>query len=91
MSRDCDILIRYRNASRKIKIPKRLRWASHLASMEEDLSSFKIVTDTPREKRPLGRHRHRREDNIRVDLKEIGVNTRNWVDPSKDRVIEGPL
>ena len=31
-------------------------------------------------KRPLGRPRRRWEDNIRMDLKEIGINTRNWID-----------
>jgi hypothetical protein len=36
-------------------------------------------------KRPLGRPRHRWEDNIRMDLKEIGINTRNWVDSAQDR------
>ena len=36
------------------------------------------------EKRPLGRPRRKWEDNIRMDLKEIGVNTRNWVDLAQD-------
>ena len=43
------------------------------------LSKFR----TPAGKRPLGRHRHRREDNIRSDLKEIGINMRNWLDPAQ--------
>ena len=42
-------------------------------------SAFKILTGTPTGKRPLGRPRRRCEDNIRMDLKEIGINTRNWV------------
>ena len=36
-------------------------------------------------KRLLGRPRHRRKNNIRIDLKEIGNNTRNWVDSAQDR------
>ena len=36
-------------------------------------------------KRSLGRPRHRWEDNIRVDVKEIDINTRNWVDSTQDR------
>ena len=36
-------------------------------------------------KRPLGRPRRRWEDNIRMDLKEIGINTRNWVGSARDR------
>ena len=53
--------------------------------MEEDRSAFKILTGTPAGKRPLGRPMHRWEDNIRMDLKEIGINTRNWVDLVQDR------
>ena len=37
------------------------------------------------EKRPLGRPRRRWEDNIRMDLKEIGINTRNQVESTQDR------
>ena len=59
---------------------RRLRWAGHVARMEEGRSAFKILTGKPTGKRHLGRPRRRREDNIRKDLKEIGINTRNWVD-----------
>ena len=48
--------------------------------MEEGRNAFKILTGTPTGKKPLGRPRHRLEDIIRMDLKEIGINTRNWVD-----------
>ena len=53
--------------------------------MEESRSAFKILTDTPAGKRPLGRLKRRWEDNIRTDLKEIGIYTRNWVDLAQDR------
>ena len=56
---------------------RRLRWAGHVAKMEESRSAFKILTGKPTGKRPLGRPRRRWEDNIRTDLKEIGINTRN--------------
>ena len=46
---------------------RRLRWAGHVARMEEGRSVFKILTG----KRPLGRPRRRWEDNIRIDLEEI--------------------
>ena len=46
---------------------------------------LKILTVTPAEKRPLRRPRRRWEDNIRRYLKEIGINTRNWVDSTQDR------
>ena len=56
---------------------RRLEWAGHITRMEEDRSAFKILTGTPTGKRPLGRARRRWEDNIRMDLKEICINTRN--------------
>ena len=65
--------------------PRRLRWADHVARMEEDRSAFKILTGTPARKRRLGRPRCIWEDNIRMDLKEIGINTRNLVDSAQNR------
>jgi hypothetical protein len=53
--------------------------------MEECRSAFKILTGKPTGKRPLGRPRRRWEDNIRMDLEETVVNTRNWVDSAQDR------
>ena len=44
--------------------------------MEEGRSAFKILTCTPTGKKPLGRPRRKWEDNVRIDLKEIGINTR---------------
>ena len=52
--------------------------------MEEGGSAFKIVTGTPTGKRPLGRSRRRWEHNIKMDLKEMGINMRNWVDSAQD-------
>ena len=51
----------------------------HVARMEEGRSAFKILSGKPTGKRLLGRSRRRWEDNIRMDLKEIGINARNWV------------
>ena len=53
--------------------------------MEEGRSDFKILTGIPAGKRPIGRPRRIWEDNIRKDLNEIGINTRNWVDSAQDR------
>ena len=64
---------------------RRLRWAGHVARMEESKSAFKILTGKPTRKRPLGRPRRRLENNIRMDLEEIGINTGNWVDSAQDR------
>jgi hypothetical protein len=46
---------------------------------------FKFLTGKPKGKRPLGRPRRRWDDNIRMDLEEIDINTRNWVDSAQDR------
>ena len=59
--------------------------------MEEGRSAFKILTGTSAGKRPLGRPRRRWEDYIRMDLKEIGINTRNWVESAQDRDNGEPL
>ena len=48
--------------------------------MDEGRSAFKILKDTPRGKRSLGRPRRRWEDDNRIDLKEICFDARNWVD-----------
>ena len=56
---------------------RRLRWTCHVARMEEGRSAFKNLTGTPTGKRPLGTPRHGWEDDIRMYLKEIGINTRN--------------
>ena len=64
---------------------RRLRWTGHVAKMEEGRSAFKILSGKPTGKRPLGRLKHRWEENIRMDLKEVGINRRNWVDSAQDR------
>ena len=53
--------------------------------MEEGRSVFKILIGKTRGKRPLGRPRRTWEDNIRMDHKEMGINTKNWIDSAQDR------
>ena len=53
--------------------------------MDEGRSAFKILTGTPAGKRSLARSRCRWEDNIRMDLEEVGINAGNWVDSTQDR------
>ena len=53
--------------------------------MEEARSVFKMLTGTPTRKRPIGRTRRRWEDITRMYRKEIGINTRNWVDWNENR------
>ena len=53
--------------------------------MEEGRNAFKILTGRPTGKNPLGKLRRIWEDNIRIDLKEIGINVRNFVNSAQDR------
>ena len=53
--------------------------------MAEGRSAFKILTSKSTGKRPLGSPKGRWEDNIRMDLEEIGINAGNWVDSAQDR------
>ena len=53
--------------------------------MVEGRSAFKILTGKPTGKRPFRRARRRWEDNIRMDLEEIGINAGNRVDSAQDR------
>jgi hypothetical protein len=53
--------------------------------MEEGRSAFKMLTDKPIGKRLLGKPKRRWEGNNRMDLTEIGNNTRNWVELVQDR------
>ena len=52
-------------------------------SQNEGRSAFKILTGKPTGKRSLGSSTRRWEDNIRMDLEEIGINTRNSVDSTQ--------
>ena len=59
---------------------RRLKCARHVARMDESRNDFKILTGKPTEKRPLGRPRHKGEDNFKMDHKETDVNMKNWFD-----------
>ena len=78
------------NIVRVIK-SRRLRWAGHIARMEEVRSTSKILAGKPTRKRTLGRPRRRWEDSIRMDLQEIDINTRNWVILQRIGIIGEPL
>jgi hypothetical protein len=51
---------------------RRMRWAGHVARMTEERNVYRVLMGKPEGKRPLGRPRHRWEDGIRMDLREIG-------------------
>ena len=51
---------------------RRMRWAGHVACMEEGRGVHKVLVGKPEGKRPLGRPRRRWEDNIKMDVQEVG-------------------
>jgi hypothetical protein len=59
------------NIIRVIK-SRRIRWAGHVARMGEKQGAYRILVGRPEGRRPLGRPRHRWEDNIKMDLQEVG-------------------
>jgi hypothetical protein len=59
------------NIVRVIK-SRRIRWAGHVARMEEGRGMQNVLVEKPEGKRPLGRPRCRWEDNINLDLQEVG-------------------
>jgi hypothetical protein len=65
------ILYSSSNIIRQIK-SRRMRWAGHVARMGEDRKVYRVLAGKPEGKRPLGKPRHRWEDGIRMDLREIG-------------------
>jgi hypothetical protein len=56
-----------------------VRWAGHVACMGEARGVYGVLVGRPEGKRPLGRHRCRWEDNIKMDLREIGIDGANWI------------
>jgi hypothetical protein len=64
---------------------RRMGWAGHVARMGKKGNAYRILVGKPEGKKPLGRPRHRWEDNIRMDLKEIGWDGMDWIDLAQDR------
>jgi hypothetical protein len=56
-----------------------MRWTGHAAHMGEERKVYKVLVRKPKGKRPLGRPRHRWEDGIRMDLREIGMGGVDWI------------
>ena len=56
-----------------------------MARMEEGRGVHKILVGKPEGKRPLGRPRRKREDNIKMDLEEVGRGCGDWMELAHDR------
>jgi len=57
----------------------------HVAHMGEMRDIYRVLVEKPEEKRPLGRPRHRWEDNIKMDLQEVGCGGMEWINLAQDR------
>jgi len=66
-------------------IKSRMRWAGNVARMGERRGVSRVLVGNPERKRRLGRPRRRWEDNIKMDLKEVGRGCMDWIDLSQDR------
>jgi hypothetical protein len=64
---------------------RRMRWAGHVARMEEKRNAYRLLVGKPDRKRPLGRQRRRWVDSIRMDLGEIGWCGVDWIGLAQDR------
>jgi len=62
-----------------------MRWAGRVARMGEKRGVYRVLVEKSEGKRPLGRPRHRWEDNIRMDLQEVGYGGMDWIDLAQDR------
>jgi hypothetical protein len=64
---------------------RRMRWAEHVERMGEVRGAYNILVGRPEGRRSLGRPRHRWEDNIKMELREIGFGNVNWINFAQDR------
>ena len=62
-----------------------MRWAGHVARMGERRAVYRNLVGKPEGKSPLGRPRHRWEDNIKMDLQEVGCGGMAWIERAEDR------
>ena len=65
---------------------RRMRWAGHVAHMGEGTGVHRVLVGIPGGKRPMGRPRRRWEDNIKMDLQEVGCGgCGDWMELAQDR------
>jgi len=62
-----------------------MRWAGHVARMGEGRGVYRVLVGKPEGKRPLGRPRRKWEDNIKIDLQEVGCGVMDWIELAQDR------
>jgi hypothetical protein len=62
-----------------------MRWVVHVARIDEGRVVYRFLVGRPEVKRPLRRPRHRWQDNIKLDLREIGIDEAKWIQLAQDR------
>jgi len=62
-----------------------MRYAWHVACMWERRNAYSVLVGRPEGRRPLGKSRHRWEDNIKMELQELGLKGMDWNDLAQDR------
>jgi len=72
------------NIVRMVK-SRRMRWAGHVASMGDGRDVHRVLMGKPEGKRSLGRPRRRWEDNIKMNLQEVGGGCGDWMELVQDR------
>jgi len=72
------------NIARVIK-SRRMRWAGHVARIDEERGLYRVLVGKPEGRRPLGRLRRRWVDNIRMDRQELGCGYMDWIELVRDR------
>jgi hypothetical protein len=63
----------------------RMRWAGQVACMGEGSGVYRILVGKPEGKRPLGGLRRRWEDEIKMDLQDVGCSGMDWIELAQDR------
>ena len=62
-----------------------MRWAGHVARMGEERGVHRVLVGKPEGKKPSGRPRRSREDNIKMDLQKVGGDRADWMELAHDR------
>ena len=62
-----------------------MRWAGHVARMDEERGAYRVLVGKPERRRPVGRPRRRWVDNIRTDVQEVGCRYMDWIGLAQDR------
>jgi hypothetical protein len=64
---------------------RRMRWPGQVARMGEKRNAYRILVGKPEGKKPLGKPRRSCEDNIKIDVREIGWDGMDWIDLGQNR------